>query len=144
MRPFNIYRFLFRKDGVIHATEAPVIDQQHGARFAMEWCNLMNVEPVKAADLQPEALRAALMDNSFAAARVLPSGEVLGVLPMLFTTGLYVGVTVESPGRTRYCYENAHDAMSALQAWDGAGDPPGPWIKQKPEDRLGPGATEQT
>lgn len=41
----------------------------------------------------------------------------------------------------RYCYENYRDAQNALMAWDGEGDPPGPWIKEKPSGRLGPGAT---
>lgn len=41
--------------------------------------------------------------------------------------------------RTRFCYEHSIDAVLAVQDWDGQGDPPGPWLKQKPEDRLGPG-----
>ena len=28
--------------------------------------------------------------------------------------------------------------MIAFATWDGVGDPPGDWIKQKPEDRLNP------
>jgi hypothetical protein len=73
--------------------------------------------------------------------RELPDGRIIGVLPMLFTHGLYVGMTEYSYDR-RYCYENNRDALEAARTWDGKGDPPGPWIKEKPSDRLGPGATE--
>lgn len=40
----------------------------------------------------------------------------------------------------RYCYERFADAANALAAWDGQSDPPGPWIKEKVSERLGPGA----
>lgn len=33
--------------------------------------------------------------------------------------------------RTRFCYEQLSDAIGALATWDGHGDPPGPWIKEK-------------
>lgn len=67
------------------------------------------------------------------------SGEWLGVQKQLFTTGLFV-IDADGGGwRTRYCYEHSIDAILALVEWDGEGDPPGPWIKQKPEERQGPG-----
>ena len=72
--------------------------------------------------------------------RVLPTGVNAGVQDMAYTAGLFVDMN-ESGYRTRYCYETRAEAEAALEAWDGNGDPPGPWIKQKPEDRLGPGAT---
>jgi hypothetical protein len=40
----------------------------------------------------------------------------------------------------RYCYQSRSDALEALRTWDGRGDPPGPWIKEKTSERLGPGA----
>lgn len=72
-------------------------------------------------------------------ARELASGVVIGIMPMLYTAGLFVGITRERYER-RYCYEKLADARSAFLSWDGVGDPPGPWIKEKPSDRLGPGA----
>lgn len=69
----------------------------------------------------------------------LPTGEVAGIMPQLFTFGLCVGLS-ETGYRTRFCYEHKQEAVAALDAWDGKGDPPGPWIKEKPSDRLGPGA----
>lgn len=71
--------------------------------------------------------------------KVLPATGVLaGVQGQMFTTGLFVGLD-EGGWQRRYCYESRKDAVEALIAWDGAGDPPGPWIKEKPSDRLGPG-----
>lgn len=70
-------------------------------------------------------------------ARVLPSGELAALRVMLFTVGLCVGL--EPWGvRTRFCYPDFPSALQAIMGWDGRGDPPGPWIKQKPEDRVNP------
>lgn len=71
----------------------------------------------------------------------LPTGVVAGIHEQLFTAGLFVGLTETGYSR-RYCYETKQEAAKALDAWDGQGDPPGPWIKEKPSDRLGPGATK--
>lgn len=45
--------------------------------------------------------------------------------------------------RRRFCYAPGGDALRAAVKWDGEGDPPGPWIKEKspppgPADRLNP------
>lgn len=65
-------------------------------------------------------------------ARRLPSGEWACVHQFIFTFGLLVGVTTTTY-RTRFCYEHMSDAIVALATWDGHGDPPGPWIKEKGE-----------
>lgn len=80
-----------------------------------------------------------LAEEGYRHVRALPSGVVIGILPQLFTTGLFVGLTEFSCGR-RYCYEHLADAIIAVESWSGEGDPPGLWIKEKPSDRLGPGA----
>jgi len=80
---------------------------------------------------------AELLALGYFAGKPLANGEWLALQPQIFTTGLYV-VADRSGWRTRYCYERWSDALRALEAWDGSGDPPGPWIKQKPEDRLNP------
>lgn len=86
------------------------------------------------------ALLEQLNDEGYVRCILLPTGEVAGLRQMLFTCGLFVGLTEDS-WRTRFCYETRTAAQDALDAWDGRGDPPGPWIKEKPSDRLGPGAT---
>jgi len=77
----------------------------------------------------------------YLAAERLPDGRVIAVRELIYTHALCVGL--DSFGfERRYCYERRADALHALQEWDGSGDPPGPWIKEKPSERLGPGATE--
>jgi hypothetical protein len=88
-----------------------------------------------------EELRETLERCGYRALRELPTGEIAGVMSMLYTTGLFLGLTSDS-WRTRYCYESPAAAKAALLLWDGRGDPPGPWIKEKPSDRIGPGASE--
>jgi hypothetical protein len=62
--------------------------------------------------------------------RLLPSGEWACLHQFVFTVGLLVGVD-EQTYRTRFCYESIGDACAALMSWDGSGDPPGQWIKEK-------------
>ena len=81
------------------------------------------------------------IDLGYFPVRRLPNGMLAGVRQQLFTAGLFVGIT-ESQYSRRYCYEDVATAVAALVAWDGVCDPPGPWIKEKPSDRLGPGATK--
>ena len=69
--------------------------------------------------------------------RQLPNGEWAGVRDMMYTAGLIVGITATGY-RTRFCYETRGEAVLALAQWSGGGDPPGRWIKQKPEERHGP------
>ena len=70
----------------------------------------------------------------------LPNGQVAGLLQMIYTTALCVGLD-ELGYQRRYCYETKQQATEALDAWDGMGDPPGLWLKEKPSNRLGPGLT---
>ena len=77
--------------------------------------------------------------------RKMPDGSINAVQKYLFTFGLMVGVDPLNPimgWKTRFCYGNLGDAMLALTNWDGTGDPPGLWIKQKPEERHGPGSPD--
>jgi hypothetical protein len=81
-----------------------------------------------------------LEDFGYSEARELPTGVWAALLDQIFTTGLFVGLD-ETGYSHRYCYESYQLASAALRAWDGSGDPPGPWIKRKGlgEDKLGPG-----
>ena len=76
--------------------------------------------------------------------RLLPSGEWAALQQMIFTVGLFVGLD-RTGYRTRWCYPDMTHAVLSLAIWDGAGDPPGPWIKQKGVpggDRNNPRAAE--
>ena len=82
-----------------------------------------------------------MTEIGYSPVKQLTTGELAGVSDYMFTAGLVVGLDATG-WRTRYCYATRPLAESALAAWDGNGDPPGPWIKQKPEDRHGPGPRE--
>ncbi|MDR2219770.1 MAG: hypothetical protein LBE24_04225 [Methylobacillus sp.] len=72
------------------------------------------------------------------------NGRICGLQKFLFTTGLLTDLTFSGliyNYSARYCYEHFEDALEALNAWDGEGDPPGNWIKEKVSERLGAGAT---
>lgn len=79
------------------------------------------------------------MEVGYTLARELPSGKTAGIRSMFATVGLFVGLDHWGYD-LRYCYEHAADAILALAVWDGAGDPPGPWIKKKGSgfDELNP------
>ena len=74
--------------------------------------------------------------------RQLPNGEWAGVRDQVYTGSLVVGITPLGY-RTRFCYGTRGEAMCALARWSGEGDPPGRWIKQKPEERHGPWFAEE-
>lgn len=80
---------------------------------------------------------AAVLELGYLAARQLPSGVWIGVFPQLYTTGLFVGID-RGGYRRRFCFEHFAGAMRACLTWDGEGDPPGDWIKEKPSDRMNP------
>lgn len=66
-----------------------------------------------------------------------------GLSTFIFTTGLVCGITRDGY-MTRFCYEKEDKALAALLCWEGKGDPPGPWIKEKGRvERLGPGALSE-
>lgn len=72
-------------------------------------------------------------------------GKLCCLQHFIFTTGLLVGVTFDGMTynyEARYCYATVVDALGALIRWDGQGDPPGPWVKEKVSGRLGPGALQ--
>lgn len=73
--------------------------------------------------------------------REVPGQGLCATMGMAFTTGLFVRLSISGYER-RYCYEHQEDAEASLAGWDGTGDPGGRWVKEKPGDRLGPGAFE--
>ena len=76
-----------------------------------------------------------LNEHGYHHLRQLPDGRVIGIMPMMFTIGLFYGI--DGGGYTgRYCYPmgtiNAvKKVMEAADNWDGTGDPSGEWIKHK-------------
>jgi hypothetical protein len=76
----------------------------------------------------------ALGDGMYSHARLLPTGEWGIVAQHLYTYSIAI-VDKQSMLR-RWCFELKHHAVDALSNWDGRGDPPGPWIKAKPSERM--------
>lgn len=79
--------------------------------------------------------------NGYTHIKAMQDGVRCAIQKQLFTVAIVVGLD-KGGYKRRYCYEREQDAREALVQWDGSGDPSGPWIKEKPSDRLGPGATE--
>ena len=77
--------------------------------------------------------------------RVMPDGSVAALGRQLYTVGIVMGIDDDGYS-ARYCYGSYAVAAAALKAWDGTGDPPGPWLKYKGlgGERIGPGLTDET
>lgn len=82
-----------------------------------------------------------LREIGYSEARLLPGRGWCGLMRMMYTTGLFYGLD-QCSYKGRYCYHSWLEAVEALRNWDGQGDPPGEWIKEKPSDRHGPGSAE--
>ncbi len=79
------------------------------------------------------------------APRLIPGQGLCLLRRFIYTTGLLTHVSLDETGcsyAARYCYAHIGDAFSALASWNGEGDPPGPWIKEKVSERLGPGTRQ--
>lgn len=76
--------------------------------------------------------------------RLLPNGMRLHLMPMIVNLRLTIANQLDAPmGWTdAWCYDRRRpqSAMIAFLAWDGEGDPPGPWKKHVTTGRRGPGA----
>lgn len=85
--------------------------------------------------IAPEKLLA-LGKGVYSEVRLLDRGPFAGnyahLARMAFTVGVMVSSATDATGwLTRWCYPSYVEAKRALDAWDGDGDPPGAWIKQK-------------
>jgi hypothetical protein len=82
--------------------------------------------------------------SSYQHFKLLEKGPYTGhwahLAPMMFTVGIMVSSSAHGQPITRWCYPGFVESFLALQEWDGVGDPPGDWIKQKGEggDRHNP------
>lgn len=88
-------------------------------------------------EIDPD-LVACLKENGYIALRLMPDGTVAGINPFIYTYGLCTKLDF-CGYYARWCYKHPIEAMLALAEWDGEGDPPGKWIKQKgPVERHNP------
>lgn len=74
-------------------------------------------------------------------ARNVPGQGLCVLRRFIFTVGLCTQVQLDELScdyRARYCFPDSHDATLTLLTWDGKGDPPGNWLKEKATGRLNP------
>ena len=64
--------------------------------------------------------------------RQLPDGSFAALSSLMFTTGLYLGVSRWGYER-RYCYEDCELAQAAFYALKSEDDDPEGWIARRPE-----------
>lgn len=71
--------------------------------------------------------------------KLLLTGEWAAIGKFVYTYGLLVGISGWGY-KKRFCYESYAQALEALLTWNGNGDPPGAWIKEKggPVERANP------
>jgi hypothetical protein len=80
-------------------------------------------------NLREQQLLQTLSKSGYTHVRRLGNTYV-GLLKFSYTVGLVIGLDAIGYER-RYCYEHADDAIRALDQWNGAEHPGGPWIKCK-------------
>jgi len=81
--------------------------------------------------ISDEAFIALMASMGYLGTRKLPTGEWAAVsTDFIYTYDLCVGLD-ETGNRTRFLYRLKEDALMALEDWDGKGDPPGKWLKEK-------------
>ncbi len=71
-----------------------------------------------------------LAKNGYSFIVRIPGRGVCAIARQIHTVGLFYGMEKDYY-QGRYCYETLAEALQALVTWDGAGDPPGDWIKHK-------------
>ena len=58
--------------------------------------------------------------------RLLPDGRYAGIAKFMFTSAVIVGTIGDIYGfDDRWCYHSTAEAVAALNAWDGTGEPKG-------------------
>lgn len=80
--------------------------------------------------------------DQFLIVREVPGRGICAVQRFMFTCGLLTELTFTEwtyDFSARYCFDSPTEALRALVSWDGVGDPPGEWIKEKVSGRPGPG-----
>jgi hypothetical protein len=70
--------------------------------------------------------------NNYDCVRVLPDGSIAALSRLMFTTGLFLGVSRWGYER-RYCFESDAAASAALEAAQSQDDEPAGWVARRPE-----------
>lgn len=76
------------------------------------------------------ALMEDLADQGYFDFKEVQDHGLCAICQFMFTYGLVTGLDNDSY-RGRYCFHTEDEAIEALRAWDGIGDPSGNWIVYK-------------
>ena len=92
---------------------------------------------------EEEKFRRWLMTQGYWSVRKLPTGIWVAGYDFLFDYGLMVNLRRDYPHWwTRFVYPTTEftrcQVREFIHQWDGDGDPPGLWLKEKPGDRHHP------
>lgn len=77
------------------------------------------------------------LDPMYSQPKQMPDGSWCCIGRFLYTYAIMCGIH-ECGYAKRYCFESELQARLALIEWNGVGDPPRNWIKEKPGNRLNP------
>ena len=89
-----------------------------------------------------EYLRWLETDAKYKYVRLLPDGRWAAVFPLMYTGAIIVGrVGNMISYDDRWCYLNVTAALTALDAWDGSGEPSG-WHRHPATGRRRPDGDE--
>jgi hypothetical protein len=81
-----------------------------------------------------EALRDWLLaEGGFVAVRLLPDGSVAGVVRLMTTTAICLGVTRQCAYERRFCFRNADLAYQRFGELQSEDDTPAGWTARRPE-----------
>ena len=64
--------------------------------------------------------------------RKLPDGNFVGIVPLMFTTGLCIDLNSCGHNK-RFCFKKEADALQALANLQSVDDEPTGWIARRPE-----------
>lgn len=71
-------------------------------------------------------------DARFVGAKCLPDGSYAGVLPLMFTHAICLGVSYESSYQKRFCYEDFAVCMHEYSMLQSRNDEPEGWVGRRP------------
>lgn len=87
---------------------------------------------LKPSDAQDGFTAWMLEEGSFIGAKRLDDGTYVGVLPLLFTVVICVGVSENTSYDRRYCYDSLTDCLQAFQELATGNDQPSGWVATRP------------
>lgn len=90
-------------------------------------------ETLNPIDQQDEFTAWMRSNATFIGAKRLPDGSYAGVLPLLFTYAICLGVTPEFSYQKRFCYEDTATCLHEFSQLSSFSDEPVGWVARRPK-----------